>query len=40
MLHETNRTEVAGHVVEWLERHTSDYSAYHSTAHAETADSI
>ncbi|MEC0107121.1 alpha/beta fold hydrolase [Paenibacillus taichungensis] len=40
MLHETNRTEVAGHVVEWLERHTSDYSAHHSTAHAETADSI
>ncbi|MCZ1266214.1 alpha/beta fold hydrolase [Paenibacillus tundrae] len=40
MLHETNRTEVAGHVVEWLETHTSDYSTYHSTAHAETADSI
>ncbi|MDR9744582.1 alpha/beta fold hydrolase [Paenibacillus taichungensis] len=40
MLHETNRTEVAGHVVEWLERHTPDYSAHHSIAHAETADSI
>jgi len=40
MLHETNRTEVAGHVVEWLERHTPDYSVDHYTAHAETADSI
>ncbi|KOY16919.1 alpha/beta fold hydrolase [Paenibacillus xylanivorans] len=40
MLHETNRTEVAGHVVEWLERHMPDQTTHHSTAHAETADSV
>jgi alpha-beta hydrolase superfamily lysophospholipase len=40
MLHEINRTEVAQHVMEWLKRHTPDNSAHHSTANAETADSV
>lgn len=40
MLHETNRTEVAQHVVEWLERHMPEQSPHHSTTNAETADSI
>ncbi|MDN4604204.1 alpha/beta fold hydrolase [Paenibacillus sp. F6_3S_P_1C] len=40
MLHETNRTEVAGHVVEWLERHMPEQSPHHSTTNAENADSI
>jgi alpha-beta hydrolase superfamily lysophospholipase len=40
MLHETNRTEVAQHVVEWLERHMPEHSPHHSTPNAENADSI
>lgn len=40
MLHETNRTEVAGHVVEWLERHMPEQSPHHSTTNAENANSI
>jgi alpha-beta hydrolase superfamily lysophospholipase len=40
MLHETNRTEVAQHVVEWLERHMPEHSLHHSTPNAENADSI
>ncbi|KGP85591.1 MULTISPECIES: alpha/beta fold hydrolase [unclassified Paenibacillus] len=40
MLHETNRTEVAQHVVEWLERHMPEQSPHHSTTNAENADSI
>ncbi|MDK8189039.1 alpha/beta fold hydrolase [Paenibacillus sp. UMB7766-LJ446] len=34
MLHETNRTEVAQHVVEWLERHMPEQSPHHSTTNA------
>ncbi|MHA7580619.1 alpha/beta fold hydrolase [Paenibacillus vandeheii] len=40
MLHETNRTEVAQHVVEWLERHMPEHSPHHSTTNAEKADPI
>ncbi|HBU84198.1 MAG TPA: alpha/beta hydrolase [Paenibacillus sp.] len=40
MLHETNRTEVAQHVVEWLERHMPEQSPHHYTTNAENADSI
>jgi alpha-beta hydrolase superfamily lysophospholipase len=40
MLHETNRTEVAQHVVDWLERHMPEQSPHHSTPNAENADSI
>lgn len=40
MLHETNRTEVAQHVVEWLERHMPEQSPHHSTTNAKNANSI
>ncbi|MDN8592532.1 alpha/beta hydrolase [Chryseobacterium mucoviscidosis] len=40
MLHETNRTEVAQHVVQWLERHMPEQSPHHSTTNAEKADPI
>lgn len=40
MLHETNRTEVAQHVVEWLERHMPEQSPHHSTTNGKNANSI
>ncbi|MEC0126713.1 alpha/beta fold hydrolase [Paenibacillus pabuli] len=40
MLHETNRTEVAEHVVEWLERHMPDLNVHYSMINAESADLV